>query len=344
MAFWNWNKEGPGVDPDEPEKGPIGEFFSIYFSKFWRICGIGMLTFIASLLTIALLYYIGFYLLHMVLPVLSYERILAVLQKVNLPYAQGITVETMSSYFYFATHLIFVMTLFSLGFFALGPIHVGFTYIYRNFAIHDPVFLWSDIKDSLVANWKKSLIHSIISALALCLGIYAYYFYNANLPENIMLYVLRAFLLMYIFTIIVMQFYVYQMIVTFDLKLRHIYKNALILTLIKVPSNFFILLILLIINFVIPFLAIWGIPSQAVAVIIFALQFSIGVGLSNFLINFFASRGIKKYLIDPYDNNKNGGAQSSVTQKNKEHYESDWHYQEDIPQETAKDAPAGAPA
>ena len=344
MAFWNWNKEGPGVDPDEPEKGPLGEFFSIYFSKFWRICGLGMMTFIGSLLTIALLYYVGFYLLTMILPTLSYENILAVLKKLNLDFTQGATVETMSSYFFLASHLVFVLTVFSLGFFTFGPIHVGFTYVYRNFATREPVFLWSDIKDSIVTNWKKGLLHSIISAFALCLGIYAFYFYNANMPEGILLYILRAVLIMFIFTIIVMQFYVYQMIVTFDLKLRHIYKNALILTLVKVPSNFFILLLLLIFNFAIPFLAIWGIPSQAVAVIVFALQFSIGMGLSNFLINFFASRGIKKYLIEPYDDNNNGGAQSSVTQKVKERYESEWHYQEDIPQESQHESPTGAPA
>ena len=45
MSFLSnmYTKEGPGVYPDDPEKGPFGQFFAILGRKFWKIITVNLM-------------------------------------------------------------------------------------------------------------------------------------------------------------------------------------------------------------------------------------------------------------------------------------------------------------
>lgn len=352
--FRNYEKPGPGVDPDEPEKGPILGFFQAYFSKFWRVCGLSLLAVVTSLPTLALLFFLSSYFLPMLFPALSYDSIYKVVSALDLTFTEGVNAATYTSHLYLSTLMIFTFTVFSLQYFVIGPFHTGITFIIRNFATHKPVFFWSDFWEAVKANWKQSLIHSIISSLAFALLIFSYYFYPQVL-SGFGLYLIRAFIIVVGILFIVMNFYIYQMMITFDLKLTDIYKNSFILALSKVPSAFAIVLILALLLVVIPFLLIWNFPNIGVAVIIFIVYISIFVGFAYFLINYYASRGIKKYMIDPLnddddddDDNQGKGSMDDLKEDKDISYESKWHYTEEVPQKQDNsddgEVPAGSPA
>ena len=310
--FWNnYSKEGPGVDPDEPEKGPIVGFFSNYFSKFWRICGLGMLATLGSIITLALLYFVGFYFMPMLFPAFSMDNLITSIEALKLPLADGVDALNFASTLYIVTHFIFIATIFALQFFVTGPVHAAVTYIMRNFARRDPVFFWSDLRDAVKANWKQSLIHSLFTAIVLSLIVYGYYFYGQILETGFLLYFVRSVMVMLLVFLSIMQFYIYQMMVTFDLCLKDMYKNALILAFAKLPTNLLILAILIFMGFIIPIYGFWSFPSQGSFLLVTIYLIAIFIGFAYFLINFFANRGIKKYLLDNNDDDE-GGNRSHV--------------------------------
>ncbi len=347
MALFRYrgNKEGPGVDPDAPDRGPFIEFFANYFRKFWKITGAGILSVIGSLPGLILLYFAGFYLFQMVFPNFSYTNILEVISSMGYTYAEGVNAESFTSHLYLGSHFIFVMTIFLFQFFVVGPWHAGVTFLMRNYASERPVFFWSDLWDAFKTNWKQGLGHSLISSAILTLIIFSAYFYNNYLDPGILQYVILAVLFILLALAIIMNFYVYQMMVTFDLKLKDIYKNSLIIAMAKFPTSILIILSILILVAAIPFVVLWSFTSLGAAILIAIWLAILMSGFVLFLINFYAYRGIKKYMLDPMDDDDNDGAGSTVEQTEYEDRSEDHHYSEEIPEKPEDgEIPAGAPA
>ena len=46
-----------------------------------------------------------------------------------------------------------------------GPFTAGLSYVTRNWARDEHAFIWSDFKDALKANWKQSLVVSVITSI-----------------------------------------------------------------------------------------------------------------------------------------------------------------------------------
>lgn len=49
LGFGDYEKAGPGVAKDAPKKRPIFQFFDIYFNRFWKLCGLNIIYFLACL-------------------------------------------------------------------------------------------------------------------------------------------------------------------------------------------------------------------------------------------------------------------------------------------------------
>jgi uncharacterized membrane protein YesL len=84
-----------------------------------------------------------------------------------------------------------------------------------------------------------------------------------------------------------MHLYIYPMLVTYDLGVKNIYKNALIFTIIKLPMNFLIILL----NVIIAFITFYQIIVGIVLYILITPSF---MELMN---NFYVDRIMKKYLL-----------------------------------------------
>ena len=87
-----------------------------------------------------------------------------------------------------------------------------------------------------------------------------------------------------------MHFYMYPIMVTFDLDMKYILKDSLLLTLAHLPLNLFITVIISVIPFAV---YVVNIP---IGLILFGI---IGVALMNFIINYMVDPIIDKHLYIP---------------------------------------------
>ena len=189
-----------------------------------------------------------------------------------------------------------VMTYILYGLSALviitfGPVNAACAYIVKNLVKGEPIFMWEDFKMTIKNNWKQALPMGILDLImfGLCSFALMMYYYNYS-NFYMMFYPMILVFILYIF----MRFYVYTLMVTFDLKFFHILKNAAIFTLLGFGRNLIMLFgCVLLVMFTI-WLGTLFVPLAVIS--IFMLLFS---GCS-FMGTYAAWPKIQKYMIDPY--------------------------------------------
>lgn len=177
------------------------------------------------------------------------------------------------------------------------PFVAGLTYVTRNYAREEHAFIFSDFKDCVKENWSKFLIHGIITYALFCLFYISISFYSANLSTNQFYYVPFCLCIFIALVTLFMQFYIPMMIVTFDLKLVQIYKNALIFAFVGALRNFMLLLIFAAM-FVLSYLLLM--ISMQLIIVLVLLWIFLGFAFIAFLVNFTIYPLIEKLMIIPY--------------------------------------------
>ncbi len=179
----------------------------------------------------------------------------------------------------------------ALFIFTFGPVNAGCTYIVRNLVKGDPVFMWQDFITTIKQNWKQALPMGILDLGVIGLGLYSlisYYYNYAN--YYVFFWTMVLILVLYSF----IRFYLYTIMVTFELSFFQIIKNSMIFALLGFGRN----LVCFLGVFLLAFFTIWlGAIFLPIAVIsIFMILFS----SSAFMGMYAAYPKIKKYMIDPY--------------------------------------------
>lgn len=274
--FNSYNKPGKGIDPYAPQKRSFFRFFDIFFRKFWHFGKANLLYTIALIPTFIILVML------MIFPVST----------VMGEAGQGAEL--------FIVAIILVNLYISMW--GAGPATAGMTYIMRNFAREEHAWLWSDFKDSFKTNFKQSLAVFVIDIIAATLFYIAIVVYS-QMPG--LLGALKYAVYMIIFIYTMMHFYIYQMMVTFELSLKDLYKNALLFALCKLPVNVLVIVILLFIQVGLPVLAIFygGTYYMLLLFLILMLEMVVTQAFSAFLVNFSVYPAIKKYMLDVMEKN-----------------------------------------
>lgn len=251
LGLGNYSKPGPGVRKDEPQKHSFFLFFELYFRKFWKLCEINMLYFVCCIP-----FFIPFFLVAGFLsnyPVFIYLSLIPVL--------------------------------------GVFPITAGLTYILRNFARQEHAFLWMDFRDTIKSNWKQSLIVGAIDVAVYFLIIFAMRFYYIQFQSNSLFAV--PFALCFIFTVIFtfMQYYLFVMLITFDLNIKQLLKNAFIFSFAGLGHNIVITFFCGLLVFV-----MWLFWPYSLILVPF-----IAISTFGFIITFNVWPVIKKYMIPEKD-------------------------------------------
>lgn len=311
FGLFDYTKEGPGIDPDEPQKGAIGEFFSILGTKFWRIVQINLLMLFFAIPALILSFVLTNWLFPQIMPQFDYQNILDVLASVGFEeaLAEGIKLEAVASHLFVSTVFIVTAAVVALQLIVIGPAQAGFTYLFRNMARREPTFTWMDFADTAKKNFKQSLLYSLVTILiSVIMGI-AMYYYSRVMPPSIFKTILQSFIGIAAIFFLMMQFYAYQLMITFDLSMKNIYRNAFLLTFLKLPSNFFILVLQVVLLIVIPIFVVWGFPNGITSLIILVLYVFFLFGFSLYLSNYQANRQIQRYMMPPHDDEDGGYAE-----------------------------------
>jgi uncharacterized membrane protein YesL len=298
FGLFDYTKEGKGVYPDEPPKGPIPTFFAILGRKFWKICTINLMYIVFSLPALILAFFASTYIIGILLPNLNMDTLAKVFEEAGYVLKEGVTIEMFVASQMVIGYFVFAMLLTGLSLIIVGPVHAGATYLLRNYSREEHAFVWSDFKEHAIKNFKQSLISSLIGLAVTLLLVINFVFYSSGeiINNYILQTILRTISILLLIFWCIIQMYIYPMMVTFNLSLKQLYKNCMLFSILKLPLNILILLFSLIILFVLPaILFFMGYGASVLGAFLWYLFFAFGINL--LMTNFFVYRGLDKYMI-----------------------------------------------
>lgn len=182
----------------------------------------------------------------------------------------------------------------ALTLFTWGPVNVGTTYLLRNMIKGDPVFVWSDFWYAVRRNFKQALLFGMLDLIIVVLLPWNLIQLSAN--GNFWLGVVFWFNILIAILYFTMRRYLYLQMVTFNLSIYKILKNALIFSIIGFKRNILAFLGIAALCFLTLFFAYSGI-LLALAI---AIPLMILFANASYMTTYAAYYVIKRYMIDPY--------------------------------------------
>ncbi len=270
-----FEKAGPGVDPDAPQKRSFFRFFELFFRKFTRFVKVNLMYSLVMIPTFLVVF------------------VLIFIAGSGL-FGENVSVEDSA----YATFIIaFFCTNLFVNIFGMGPATAGITYIMRNFAREEHAWIWSDFKDTFKSNFKQALAVYLINLVMLVVGYVALMFYT---HQSGAIGALRYVMYMIIIVFAMMNMYIYPMMITFKLSLKDLYRNALLFAVGKLPSNLLILFLSVMIHIGLPIFAVLytGQYFLVALIVLGLLEVLLTQSFTAFMVNFNVYPKMKKYMLD----------------------------------------------
>ncbi len=208
--------------------------------------------------------------------------------------------ETFFRNFWKFININLVYSIVSIPIVTNGLAAAGITNVTRNIARDKHSFGLSDFFETIKKNWKQALPVGIINALLYIILFYDIYFFNFASEGTIAIVGLALALSMtFIFT--VMQFYIWTLMITFDFKLKQLYKNSFKFVFINMKMNllcFFSIALIYAVNIAILFLfKSYFFPVLSIELFLYIILFP---SFRYLLVQYCVFPSIKKHIIDPY--------------------------------------------
>lgn len=263
FGLFDYTKEGPGVDANAPSSPPIVVFFQVFFRKFWKLIQANLLFALFNIPALA-----------------------AMLVAVMFLFPEQISDDIVYD-FIFRLSIGFILAIIPV--ITVGPAQAGFTYILRNYSREEHAFIWYDFKENARKNLKQSLLISIIDFVVVLLFGFVINFYLRYPDGNSLTAIAAGIAIVAFLFFLMMHIYIYPMLVTFQLSLKNIFKNAFIFSIVGLLPNLLIIVV-------------------CVALVFATFLFSIYIGvflyifitcsLIGLILNSFAWPKLKKYIAD----------------------------------------------
>lgn len=269
LGLFDYSKPGPGVPKDAPPKPPVLLFFELYFRKFWNLIKINLLFFFFNI-----------------------PALIAAMFVSEIIFAGRTTSDAFGD---FILKLVIALVLVCVPVITVGPAQAGFTYILRNYSRQEHAFIWGDFKDHARKNLKQSLIICGIDFIVMIVTGLDFYILGVAKSGNFVLsFATGAVFVVFVFYLM-MHIYIYPMLVTFELTIKQIYKNALIFAMLKFIPN----LIILVVSVGLVAVLFLTLPLLSILLFPFLILSTVG-----FITNFYAYSVLKKYMLDRIQNNE----------------------------------------
>ncbi len=177
--------------------------------------------------------------------------------------------------------------------FTFGIVNIGCAHHLRSMVREEPIFFRSDFTGAIKRNFRQALILGFLDLGMIFALIYGFLFYSMNAGTNFLMncayYFFWVIMIIYFF----MRFYLYQMLVTFDLSFKKLFKNAFIFAFVGFKRNILALLGIIVLVILNMLLINYMLPLGMV------LPFIITIGLASFIATYAAYPKIKELMIDP---------------------------------------------
>ncbi|MBQ8696096.1 MAG: YesL family protein [Clostridia bacterium] len=289
--FLNEGNDNKGVDKEESKKKDIFYFFRLFGRRFGALVKLNLLWLIGNFPIFFTLFALSGYAgktttappsaffanLHPIVTSGEGNPVIAALYGVTG--IQGtMMVNTPLTFLFYGLGLLTVFT--------FGLVNIGIMYNMRNIVRGEPLFLLSDFWDSIKKNWKQGLVFGIMD-----IAIIAVLLFDIVSYAGFMRYICIGIALIYM----VMRFYIYILIPTFDLSLFKILKNSLIFVVLNIKNNIFAILgiaFTLGVNFAM---------LNVFMPIGMIMPFAITLSMCMYISAYAAWPKIKEIMVDPYE-------------------------------------------
>ena len=174
--------------------------------------------------------------------------------------------------------------------------NVGSSYVIRSMVRGEPIFMWSDYFYAIKRNLKQGLIMGLLDFAII--GVLAFdimYFtgLSGSFTNDLMYFCTIGIAIVYFF----MRFYLYIMLITFDLSIYKLLKNALIFVILGIKRNIMGALGIILLAGINLLLAIIFVPTGSIIPIILPAFYLLSC--ASFISAYAAYPNIQKYMIDP---------------------------------------------
>ena len=178
-----------------------------------------------------------------------------------------------------------------------GPFTAGMCYVTRNWARDEHAFIWSDFKDAVKENWKIPLFLSTVTGILPLLVFQGWITYGQMASQNMILMVPQMLVVLVGILWSLCITYMHPLTVTYDLKLKGVLRNGVLLGIARLPFSTGIRL-LHCLPALISVAAVWffGLDPLLALVILCGYYMLIGFGLSRFITASYTNAVFDRYI------------------------------------------------
>lgn len=216
--LFDYNTPGRGVSKDEPPKKGIALFWDIITRRFWKFVSLNFLYVLFSIVPLVITWF------------LTYVQL-------TLHFSQAMLASSEN-----AVAITTLCTFFTLIIYTLiggGAPTAGMTYVMRNYREDRHAWVWADFWSKCKANFGKSTAVFFIDIIFLSLLGTNFWFYSTYAQQkNAIAFILAGLMGVLFIIFVLMHAYIYPIMISFDLKLKDIYKYSFILAMGKLPTTF----------------------------------------------------------------------------------------------------------
>lgn len=226
----NWDKPGPGVEKDAPQKNAFFKYFELVVRKIWQLITQNLLFFLVTLPVIITVY------------MLAYTYLIRVFPDLYTTVDGELVVPPLASVFvsiagFLPTIVLQLLTAVSLLFY--GPFMMGLTYVMRNYVREEHAWT-SDFFSRAFSNFGQGLFFGVIDILAVVI-----FYVNWNYSTLVgatgntatLALILRGITIALMLFFLAARNYSYQLAVTVNLKIGAIIKNSMIFAVLGFGRN-----------------------------------------------------------------------------------------------------------
>ena len=285
------NKTDNGIDFSERAKGPFAHFFMSGWNHLVRLMAVNALFLLFNIPAIAIAFLYGVVFLPGLVNAFDLSKFITVPNNVGVALSAEntqLSFQLVSLLFVF-----FVVSMVASLLICVGPFQAGFAQVYKDIRNGTSVSLFSSFKTGLKENWKKSLGAMFIGMIFSAVIILAVDFYM-NLGSDVGIVIATIFCVLY-FAFILVQNFVYNLMVSTDLKLGKIYKNAILFILLRFGPCLTLGIVAALFYIVIPFVLLMSASYTTLGIFVFLYSFVV-IAWVQYGMAFYTGQLIDRYV------------------------------------------------
>ena len=285
------NKTDNGIYFSERAKGPFAHFFMSGWNHLVRLMAVNALFLLFNIPAIAIAFLYGVVFLPGLVNAFDLSKFITV------PNNDGVVLSAENTQLSFQLvsllFVFFVVSIVASLLICVGPFQAGFAQVYKDIKNGTSVSLFSSFKTGLKENWKKSLGAMFIGMIFSAVIILAVDFYM-NLGSDVGIVIATIFCVLY-FAFILVQNFVYNLMVSTDLELGKIYKNAILFILLRFGPCLTLGIVVALFYIVIPFVLLMSSSYTTLGIFVFLYSFVV-IAWVQYGMAFYTGQLIDRYV------------------------------------------------